>query len=62
MDRRLLERTLGVAAASAAFGVPQLRAALDRRPWWGAGRVEDPDNSLGHALHKAVGVFARQQG
>jgi hypothetical protein len=62
MDRRLLERTLEVGAASGTFGVRQLRAALDRRPWWGAGRVEDPDNLLGHALHKAVGMLARQQG
>ena len=62
MDRRLLECTFEVAAASGAFGVQQLRAALDRRPWWGAGRVEDPDNLLGHALRKAVGVLARQQG
>src|SRR5262247_4402590 len=41
MDRRLLERTLEVAAASGGFGVRQLRAALDRSPLWGAGRVED---------------------
>jgi hypothetical protein len=60
MDRHLLERTLEVVAASGTFDVPQLRAALDRRPWWGAGRVEDPDNLLGHALRKAVGVLARQ--
>jgi hypothetical protein len=44
------------------IGVRQLRAALDSRPWWGAGQVEDPDNLLGHALRKAVGVLARQQG
>jgi hypothetical protein len=47
---------------SGTFGVWQLREALDRRPWWGAGQVEDPDNLLGHALRKAVGVLARQQG
>ena len=41
MDRRLLERTLAVAAASGGFGVRQLRAALDSSPLWGAGRVED---------------------
>ena len=44
------------------MGCEQLRAALNRRPWWGAGRVEDPNNLLGHALRKAVGVLgARQQ-
>jgi hypothetical protein len=31
-------------------------------PLWGAGRVEDTYNLLGHALRKAVGVIARQQG
>src|SRR5262245_29285052 len=62
MDRRLLERTAALAATSGAFGSRQLRAALDSSPLWGAGRVEDTHNLLGHALHKAVGVIARQQG
>jgi transposase len=62
MDRRLLERTVEVAAASGAFGSRQLRAALDSSPLWGAGRVEDTYNLLGHALRKALGVIARQQG
>src|SRR4051812_44638468 len=61
-DRRLLERTVEIAAASGAFGPRQLRAALDSSPLWGAGRVEDTYNLLGHALRKAVGVIARQQG
>ena len=62
MDRRLLERTVEVAAATGAFGSRQLRAALDSSPLWGAGRVEDTYNLLGHALRKALGVIARQQG
>jgi Transposase DDE domain/Transposase domain (DUF772) len=62
MDRRLLERTLEIAAASGAFSPRQLRAALDSSPLWGAGRVEDTYNLLGHALRKAIGVIARQQG
>jgi hypothetical protein len=62
MDRRLLERTVELAATSGAFGPRQLRAALDSSPLWGAGRVEDTYNLLGHALRKAVGVIARQQG
>ena len=62
MDRRLVERTLEIAAASGGFGPRQLRAALDSSPLWGAGRVEDTYNLLGHALRKAVGVIARQQG
>ncbi len=40
----------------------RLRAALDSSPLWGAGRVEDTINLLGHALRKVVGVLARQQG
>ena len=62
LDRRLLERTVEIAAASGGFGPRQLRAALDSSPLWGAGRVEDTYNLLGHALRKAVGVIARQQG
>src|SRR5919205_3506656 len=62
LDRRLVERTVELAAASGAFGPRQLRAALDSSPLWGAGRVEDTYNLLGHALRKAVGVIARQQG
>ncbi len=62
LDRRLLERTIEVAAASGAFGARQWRAALDSSPRWGAGRVEDTDKLLGHALRQAVGVIARQQG
>jgi Transposase DDE domain/Transposase domain (DUF772) len=62
LDRRLLERTVEIAALSGAFGSRQLRAALDSSPLWGAGRVEDTYNLLGHALRQAVGVIARQQG
>jgi transposase len=49
MDRRLLERTIEVAAATKAFGSRHLRAALDSSPLWGAGKVEDSYNLLGHA-------------
>src|SRR5438270_11986501 len=62
MDRRLIERSIEVAAATAAFGARPLRAALDGSPLWGASRVEDTYNLLGHALRKALGVIARQQG
>src|SRR6516162_3640924 len=62
MDRRLLDRTSEIAEASKAFGPRNLRAALDSSPLWGAGRVEDTYNLLGHALRKALSVIARQQG
>ncbi len=62
MDRRLIERTIEVARETGAFGPGPLRAALDSSPLWGAGRVEDTYNLLGHALRKALSVIARQQG
>jgi len=61
-DRRLIERTVELAAETKVVGSRQLRAALDSSPLWGAGRVEDTYNLLGHALRKALGVIARQQG
>jgi hypothetical protein len=61
-DRRLLERTVERAAVTKAVGSRQLRAALDSSPLWGAGRVEDTYNLLGHALRQALRVIARQQG
>jgi len=62
LDRRLVARTVELAAASGAFGPRQLRAALASSPLWGAGRVEETSNLLGHARRQAVGVIARQQG
>src|SRR3989454_3456346 len=62
MDRRLIERTIEVARETGAFGAGPLRAALDSSPLWGAARVEDTYNLLGHALRKALSVIARQQG
>ncbi len=63
LDRRLVERTValyGQLTGRVAGG--KLRAALDSSPLWGAGRVEDTINLMGHALRKVVGVLARQQG
>jgi transposase len=62
LDRRLIERTIELAAQQGSFGSRQLRAALDSSPLWGASRVEDTYNLLGHALRKALGMIARQQG
>jgi transposase len=62
MDRRLIERTIEVATQSQGFGSRALRAALDSSPLWGAGRVEDTYNLVGHALKKVMRVVADQQG
>jgi transposase len=62
LDRRLIERTVEVAARTRGFGPRALRAALDSSPLWGAGRVEDTFNLMGHALRKALGVIAAAQG
>jgi transposase len=62
LDRRLVERTVEVAARTRGFGARALRAALDSSPLRGAGRVEDTLNLTGHALRKALGVIAVLQG
>jgi hypothetical protein len=62
MDRRLLEQTIQVAGHTQEFGPRALRAVLDSSPLWGAGRVEDTYNLVGHALRKVMCVVADQQG
>jgi Transposase DDE domain len=62
LDRALVERTVTLAARTKGFGAAALRAALDSSPLWGAGRVEDTINLMGHALRKALGVIAAAQG
>jgi hypothetical protein len=62
LDRRLIEQTIEIASQSQAFGSRALRAALDSSPLWGAGRVEDTYNLVGHALKKVMRVVADQQG
>ena|SRR5579871_4489616 len=44
LDRRLIERTVEVAAQTKGCGQTPLRAALESSPLWGAGRVEDTSN------------------
>lgn len=62
LDRRLIERTVELARETKGFGHSNLRAALDSSPLWGAAKVEDTYNLLGHALRKVLGVIACQQG
>lgn len=62
LDRRLVERTIDLAQARGGFSPRALRVALDSSPLWGAGRVEDTLNLVGHALRKALGMLAAQEG
>jgi hypothetical protein len=62
MDRRLLQRTVELARKTGDFGHKQLRVALDSSPLWGAGRVEDTFNLLGHALEVLVKCAAQVKG
>jgi Transposase DDE domain/Transposase domain (DUF772) len=62
MDRRLIERSIELAEQTGDFGARPLRAALDSSPLWGAGRVEDTYNLLGHAVRKVISVIAAERG
>lgn len=61
LDRRLIEKTIELAKSTKKFGERALRAALDSSPLWGAGKVEDTYNLLGHALKKTLKLLAKQQ-
>jgi transposase len=61
LDRRLIEKTVELANQTKKFGDQQLRAALDSSPLWGAAKVEDTYNLLGHALKKTLTLMAKQQ-
>src|SRR3989440_10120065 len=54
------QRTIEVAKETGTFGAGPRLTALDSSPLWGAARVEDTYNLLGHALRKALGVIARK--
>jgi hypothetical protein len=58
MDRRLLERTVELARKTRGFSHTALRAALDSSPLFGAGRVEDTFNLIGHAVRDVVRTVA----
>ena len=62
LDKTLLDRTVALAETTGGFGARQLRAVLDSTPLFGAGRVEDTLNLLGHALRKAVSLAAQELG
>ncbi|KST66030.1 IS1182 family transposase [Mastigocoleus testarum] len=58
-DRRLIEKTIEMAQSSGEYNSRSLRVALDSSPLWGAARVEDTYNLLGHALRKALEVISQ---
>lgn len=62
LDKRLVERTVELAAESGGFGAANLRVALDSAPLWGAGRVEDTFNLIGHAMKVVVRCAAHVWG
>lgn len=62
LDRRLIERTVALAEQDGGMTPRPLRVALDSSPLWGAGRVEDTINLLGHALRKVLSMIAGHQG
>jgi hypothetical protein len=58
MDRELIRRTVELAKETKGFGYKALRVALDSAPIWGAGRVEDTFNLIGHGLLVCVACAA----
>jgi hypothetical protein len=62
LDRRLLERSVELARKTKLFGASALRAAFDASPLFGAGRVEDTFNLIGHAARDLLGSVAQRLG
>jgi hypothetical protein len=60
MDKHLLDRTVVLARRLGGFGHRNLRAAFDASPLFGAGRVEDTFNLIGHAAREVVRTAARR--
>lgn len=59
-DRSLVERTIEMASQTKGYNSSSLRVALDSSPLWGAARVEDTYNLLGHALKKSLQIIAKK--
>jgi hypothetical protein len=61
LDQRLLEKTVELARRTGAFGAKALRAAFDSSPLFGAGRVEDTFNLIGHAARDLLKTVAQRR-
>jgi Transposase DDE domain/Transposase domain (DUF772) len=59
LDQRIVAKTVEMAHFHEGYNPKSLKVALDSSPLWGAARVEDTYNLLGHALRKALFVIAQ---
>jgi transposase len=55
LERRVVERTVERAATRGTCGPRQWRAALESRPLWDAGRVDNTSKLVGHARQQGRG-------
>lgn len=62
LHHRLVSKSVVLAKQTGGFGYKKLRVALDSAPLWGAGRVEDTFNLIGHALEVVVRCAAAVAG
>ncbi len=62
LHERLVSKSVELAKQTGGFGYKNLRVALDSAPLWGAGRVEDTFNLIGHALEVVVRCAAAVTG
>lgn len=62
LDRRFIERTVALARSTRGFSHTALRAAFDASPLFGAGRVEDTFNLIGHAVREVLRTVAARLG
>jgi hypothetical protein len=62
MDKVLLERSIALAQKTRGFSPKALRAAFDASPLFGAGRVEDTFNLIGHAARELLQTVADRLG
>ena len=60
--RRLLDRNVEFARATKGYSHRALRAAFDASPLFGAGRVEDTFNLIGHAARDVLHTAAKRLG
>lgn len=62
LHHKLVSQSVELAKKTGGFGYKSLRVALDSAPLWGAGRVEDTFNLIGHAVEVVVKCVAAVTG